>query len=132
MHQVDFAGIDLTNILAVYVSYRILTGICFTVHRLQIVVVNRLILNLSHVANTRKDSESRTRSDFETLAFARNSMIGNIGAPVRTYLDDLDENTANDEERGSTGDKHSGQNERNIVALEKDVESRFEQGLEVY
>ena len=60
--------------------------------RLQIVVVNRLILNLSHTANTREgDSESGTRTSYNSSPlFATNSVLGNIGAPVRTYRDEVE------------------------------------------
>ena len=56
-------------------------------------MTNRLVLNLSQVANTREenDLQGRTRTDLDGLAFAQNSMLGNIGGPVYSHLDDLDD-----------------------------------------
>lgn len=70
-------------------------------YRLQIVIVNRLILNLNHGANAREDSEFRTRTGLEPPAFVLGPVLGNIGGSVRTFPDDLDnaEEILDDEER---------------------------------
>ena len=54
-------------------------------------MVNRLVLNLSHTANAREHSTFRSRTGIEPPLFATNSMLGNVGAPVRTsFEDDID------------------------------------------
>lgn len=54
-------------------------------------MANRLVLSLSHAANERKDSEFRTRTGFEPPVFASGPALGNIGGPIPTFLDDLDD-----------------------------------------
>ena len=61
-------------------------------------MVNRLVLNLSHTANSREDFGFRTLPlsgieslDSPALMFASNSVLGNIGGPVRTIYDDMSE-----------------------------------------
>ena len=52
---------------------------------------NRLILNLIHGANAQEDSEFRTRTGLEPPTFATGPYLGNIGGPVRSFLDDFDD-----------------------------------------
>ena len=54
-------------------------------------MANRLVLNLRHNANTREDSEFRTRTGLEPPAFAEGPVIGNIGAPLRVLPIEWDE-----------------------------------------
>ena len=60
---------------------------------LQIVIVNRLILNLIRGADDRagSDFEFQTRTGLEPPAFASGSFLGNIGGPVRTFPEDFDD-----------------------------------------
>ena len=64
----------------------ILLQLIIIVRRFQIVLTNRLVLNLYEWANTRESSEFRTRTGFEPPMFATNSVMGSIGAPMRTLL----------------------------------------------
>ena len=48
-------------------------------------------MNLRHVANTREVSEFRSRTSLEPPTFATGPFLGNIGGPVHTFLDELDE-----------------------------------------
>lgn len=56
------------------------------------VLVNRLVLNLSQTADAREDSEFRTRTGVEPPVFVvTNSLLGNIGRSIRTVpYDDLE------------------------------------------
>ncbi len=49
------------------------------------VLTNRLVLNLKQVGNRHTHSEAATLSD---LAFATNSFVGNLGAPLRVSNED--------------------------------------------
>ena len=51
-------------------------------------MVNRLILNLNHTADTREDLEFRSKTGLEPQNSATGSFLGNIGRPLRTRLDD--------------------------------------------
>ena len=57
------------------------------VFSVEIILVNRLVLNLSHAVNTREDSEFRTRTNLEPPTFASGPFLGNIGGPVHTFAD---------------------------------------------
>ena len=60
-------------------------------YRIQIVVVNRLILNLSHSASGQDDSKP-DKSRLKSLVFATNLDLGNIGGSLRATLpDNLDD-----------------------------------------
>ena len=68
------------------------------VYRLQVVLVNRLVLNLNHAANAREDSvesdlEFWSRNNLEppTLIFAEDALLGdiNLGGPVHSLLDEF-------------------------------------------
>ena len=61
------------------------------VYRLQVVLVNRLVLNLNHAANAREDSDSelRTRTNLEPPTFAAGPFLGNIGGRVRSLSDEF-------------------------------------------
>ena len=63
-------------------------------------MVNRLVLNLSHTVSTREDSEFRSRTGMDVPVFARHSVLGSIGNPVRTLPDEIYEDYNGDEERG--------------------------------
>lgn len=59
-------------------------------------MVNRLVLNLSHIANSSDHSTFRSRTDLGPPVFASNNILGNIGAPVSSSFGsafdvDLDE-----------------------------------------
>ena len=60
-------------------------------HRFQFVLVNRLVLSLSDAANPQEDTEFRSRTGLEPPTFAAGPFLGNIGGPVRTIEDDLDD-----------------------------------------
>ena len=62
-----------------------------TAYSLQIVFVNRLVLNLSNAANTQEDANFRLQTGLEPPLFATGSILGNIGGPVRTSLDDFED-----------------------------------------
>ena len=64
-------------------------------------MTNRLVLNLSHTANAREDSEFRSQTGLEPPLFAVNPVLGNIGASIRTVRKDLD---FFDDERTGEGD----------------------------
>ena len=64
---------------------------CSPESRLQVVITNRLVLNLIHNANAREDSEFRTRTGLEPPTFASGPFLGSIGGPVRTLPDDFDD-----------------------------------------
>ena len=70
------------------------------VYRLQVVLVNRLVLNLNHAANAREDTvesdlEFWSRNNLEppTLIFAEDALLGditsNLGGPVHSLLDEF-------------------------------------------
>ena len=59
-------------------------------YRLQIILVNRLVLNLAHTANGHENSELYTKTLLDPPVFATGSFLGNIGGPVRSFLDDMD------------------------------------------
>ena len=72
-------------------------------YRLQIVLVNRLVLNLSHAANSREDSEYHTRTNLELPTFAKGPFLGNIGGPVHSlpdeyYNDEVEEDVEDNED----------------------------------
>lgn len=72
--------------------------------RLQVIMTNRLLLNLSHAAthhNLGNDNATDNGSSrvYQTLAFAHNSVLGNIGAPMN-----IDE----DEDSGSSSVETNG------------------------
>lgn len=52
-------------------------------------MLNRLVLNLSHAANSREDTEFRSRTGLDPPVFASNPILGNIGAPLRMLPDDF-------------------------------------------
>ena len=54
-------------------------------------MVNRLVLDLIQGADTRGDSEFRTRTGVEPPMFATGPFLGNIGGPLRTLSDDTDD-----------------------------------------
>lgn len=61
-----------------------------TAHRLQIVIVNRLVLNLIHTANADEDSVFRTRTGLEPPTFATGPFLGSIGGRFSYRPDDFD------------------------------------------
>ena len=50
-------------------------------------LVCRLVLSLSHAANTRDDSEFTRKTNLEPPQFASGPFLGNIGGPVRSLPD---------------------------------------------
>ena len=56
-------------------------------------MVNRLVLSLSQAAsfNAREDSEFRSRTGIGPPIFASGPILGNIGGPVHTFLDDFND-----------------------------------------
>ena len=81
-------------------------------------MTNRLVLNLSHTANTREDSEFRTRTGLEPPIFVNNSILGNIGGPLRTLPDGFedDEDILRCEEIGVNID---GERTKDLQGLEE-------------
>ena len=71
------------------------------VHSLQIVILDRLILNLIQGADQREDEEFWTRTGLEPPAFATGSFLGNIGGPLRTLSNDMDDVSFEDGEAES-------------------------------
>ena len=72
--------------------------------RLQVVITNRLVLNLSHAANGREDSEFTTRTNLDPPKFASGPFLGNIGGPVRSLPDEFyDEELEDDVPANSDG-----------------------------
>lgn len=69
-------------------------------YSLQIILINRLVLNLSHAANANDDSDFRTRTGLEPLSFASGPVLGNIGGPVRSFPDDDWDDEVPDESEG--------------------------------
>ena len=55
-----------------------------TLPRLQIVAVNRLVLDLSLAIGAQEDSDFFSRTGLDPPIFAMSSIIGNIGGPMRT------------------------------------------------
>ena len=51
-------------------------------------------MNLSHAADTSEESEFRSRTGIEPPTFAAGPVLGNIGGPLRTLPDDLDDDDA--------------------------------------
>ena len=66
-------------------------------------MVNRLILNLVQGADHREDSEFRTRTGLEPPGFASGPFLGDIGGPVRTLPDDVDDDIYEGYEANSNG-----------------------------
>ena len=59
--------------------------------RVQVLVVSRLVLNLRQRAtNSISGTILATISEPEGPQFASNSLLGNIGAPLRSEFDDMD------------------------------------------
>ena len=58
-------------------------------NRLQVIITNRLVLNLSKSANTREGSEFHTKTTLEPPIFAMGIPLGNIGGSVNTLPDDF-------------------------------------------
>ena len=58
--------------------------------RLLFILINRLVLNLSHKTIANEDSEFRSRTGMEPPVFASNSILGHIGGPLRTLPDDME------------------------------------------
>ena len=56
--------------------------------RLQVVIVNRLVLSLSHAGNAKEETEFRTRTGRSAPVFSSDTVVGNIGAPIRTLSDE--------------------------------------------
>lgn len=69
-------------------------------YRLQVVIINRLVLSLCHAdaANTREDSEFRTRTGLEPPTFATGPILGKIGGAVRAFPDELNDEMLDGEE----------------------------------
>ena len=66
-------------------------------------MVNRLILNLVQGADNREDTEFRTRTGLEPPSFAAGSFLGDIGGPVRTLPDDMDDELYDGDESDTDG-----------------------------
>ena len=86
-------------------------------------MVNRLVLNLSRVVNTREDSESRSSTNLGPPTFAAGPFLGNIGGHVRTLPDDF-----YDEEEGAVDSNTiqadgSGQSDRDTSDAERSAAS---------
>ena len=64
-------------------------------------IVNRLVLNLSHSANEREESESRSSTKIEAPVFASNSFLGNIGGTMRSIPNDVDDDLSETEDDDS-------------------------------
>ena len=58
---------------------------------MQAVIVNRLILNLVQGADNREDTELRTQTGLEPPVFATGPFLGDIGGPLRTLPDNMDD-----------------------------------------
>ena len=58
--------------------------------RLEVVLVNRLVLNLSYATNNREGTDIRTTTNFGPLTFAAGPFLGNVGGPVRSFSDTFD------------------------------------------
>lgn len=56
--------------------------------RLQPIMASRLVLNLSSSAKFQNDSRIQSQSNLEHPVFASNSILGNIGAPLRVDSND--------------------------------------------
>ena len=84
-------------------------------------LVNRLVLNLCHAANTDEDSEFRSRTGLEPPNFASGPILGNIGGPVRTLSDDLDDGFPECDEPVIVGIVSNGTNE--VVNAEGKIDS---------
>lgn len=65
--------------------------LCTPVYSLQIVISNRLVLNLIQGVDAREGSVYRSRTGLEPPTFAAGPYLGNIGGPVRNLLDDSDD-----------------------------------------
>ena len=61
-----------------------------SITRIQVLVVSRLVLNLrQRSTNSVNDSLLATISEAAQPEFASNSILGNIGAPLMSNLDDM-------------------------------------------
>lgn len=99
--QLSYVEIDLAIVFNVYVlvcvpciNYTKFAYIC----SIEIIMVNRLVLNLTHAANSHGDS-TFSKSGLGPPVFASNSILGNIGGPVNTsfgdgFDEDLDMNVS--------------------------------------
>lgn len=61
-------------------------------YSLKSVITARLFLNLSYTANSRNDSTLQGESIQGQPVFAMRSILSNIGAPLYTTNDDMDDN----------------------------------------
>ena len=62
--------------------------------RLQIILVSRLVLQLSNTANIHHreiEFSADSESNHDPPVFGTNSILGNIGGPLRTFSDDDDD-----------------------------------------
>lgn len=88
MCKVQDVASALNNINSSYDVSSSLSHHYSAAYSLQIVLINRLVLNLSHAANANDDSEFRTKTGLEPLSFASGPVLGNIGGPVRSFPDE--------------------------------------------
>ena len=91
-------------------------------YRLQIVITNRLVLNLIQGANAREESQIGTRTGLEPPVFVAGPYLGNIGGPVHTFADDYDDEVSEQSEREFTGSQAA-------TVGESDLESPDAEGV---
>ena len=87
------------------------------------------MLNLSYSANSREDSEFRTRTNHVLPAFAVGPFLGNIGGPVRSlpdefYDDEIDRDVVKDGDgvRPGQGDGNVSVVEPNVASSSNEIE----------
>lgn len=87
-----------------FVYYHEVSVLCITfIDRIQSIMTTRLVLNLVDAANLQDDSIYRSWTGIDPPQFATSSILGNIGAPVRTSSENVNNFSENDNERGSEG-----------------------------
>ena len=98
-------------------------------YRFQIVLVNRLILNLSHAANPSEDSELRTRTKLVPPTYAVGTFLGNIGGPVRSLPDEFYDDEFGEDVVKDNEDVQPDRGEGVVSALEHNT-AIFSSGIE--
>ena len=81
---------SLSIVLQAYVSFFMYNEakILRLFFSLEVILINRMIFNLSYAANYREESMFRSQTGLEPPTFATNAVLGNIGAPLRTLTND--------------------------------------------
>ena len=100
-------------------------------YRLEVVLINRLVLNLSHTANSREDSEFRTRTNLKPPTFATGPFLGNIGGPVHSLQDEFYDDEFGEDAIEDNEDVQPGRGDGAISTVQHNATSSSNEIVEI-